>query len=223
MWMRFAVLSLSSLVATGCSDRPATKTASPANATTGSGSGSDPCAIAVDKLFALIATKGAAPAPDQRASALAECRNNPNDPTLACIVGASGNAAVEACLDAPKGEPIDQLEAATEKLRTYYFVNETFTIQKLPLIPARACCTYPDKKCPPETSPGEWWTDVVGVDLSTPRSFQYRFESSGDMALIEAVGDRNCDGKTVTYRRELERRGDGNMHVTVTDPPPDSD
>ncbi len=85
---------------------------------------------------------------------------------------------------APKGEPVDQLEEMTQNLQTYFFVHETFTDQKHGLVPAKACCEFPTKKCPPETTPNG-------------------FESTSKKAIIEAVGDLDCDGKTVTYRREL--------------------
>lgn len=179
---------------------------------------------AVDKVFAFLTSKGYQPEPGQRDGALAECRKKPDDPVIACVVKAADDAALEACMaPKPKGEPIDQLEEMTQNLRTYFFVHETFTDQKHGPVPAKACCEFPTKKCPAETTPNEWFTDVLKLDLSKERAFQYRFESTSTKAVIEAVGDLDCDGKTVTYRREVERRDDGNMHITVLDPPEGSD
>ena len=91
------------------------------------------------------------------------------------------------------------------------------------LTPAKPCCQFPTKKCPPEPKPNESLTEILELDLSKERAFQYRFESTGHKAVIEAVGARDCDGKTITFRRELEWRSDGNMHITVQDPPAGSD
>jgi hypothetical protein len=214
-----------SLLGSACSHKPGGPAAQPPQAGSGSAaSGSDPCTVAVDKVFALLARRGYEVDPSQRGDAIAECRKDPKDPRIACVLEAKDDAALERCMTpAPKGEPLDQLEEVTQNLRTYYFVHETFTDQKIGLTPAQPCCQFPTKKCPPETAPNEFLTDVLQLDLSQEREFQYRFESSSNKAVIEAVGDRDCDGKTVTYRREVERRADGNMHITVLDPPDGSD
>lgn len=221
MWTRSVLVVL--LLGAACSSKSggtATKSPSPAQPTTAN----EPCAAAVDKVFALLKRRGDEPDPSQRGAAIGECRKNPNDPVVACVLAANDDAALERCMTpAPKGEPLDQLAQMTENLRTYFFVHETFTDQKVALTPAKPCCQYPTKKCPPETAPNEILTGILELDLSTEREFQYRFESSGKKAVIEAVGDRDCDGKTVTYRRELEHRADGNMHITVLDPPAGSD
>jgi hypothetical protein len=201
-----------SILGAACADKSA-GTRSPA------GSGTDRCPIAVDKLFAMMERLGHDVDPDAREAALVACRKKPDDPTAACIVAASDDAAIERCLaPKPKGEPLDQLARATESMRTYYFVHETFTTENVPLTPAKPCCQFPTKKCPPETAPNQVLTELLELDLSTEREFQYRFQSADDRAVIEAVGDRDCDGKTITYRRELEQRADGNMHITVLDP-----
>jgi len=182
------------------------------------------CERAVDKLFAMMGRRGFAPPDGQRPVTIEECKQVPNDPSRACILAAPNDDAIEKCLSpAPKGEPHDQLADMIQNVRTYYFIHETFTDQKLALFPAKPCCQFPTKKCPPDASADEWWTAVLKLDVTTERSFQYRFESTSDKATIEAVGDLDCDGKTVTYRRELEQRDDGNLHITVFDPPKDSD
>jgi hypothetical protein len=183
-----------------------------------SAAGSDACESAVDKLFGLLARRGAAPDPGLRDGAVADCRTRPDDPIFACVNGAADDAAVEACMTAPKGEPFDELARVVENLRTYFFVHETFTVERVPLTPAQACCRFPDQRCPSQ-APDPILTDLLELDLSTPRRFQYGYESTGTKAVIEAVGDRDCDGVTVTYRREVEHRADGNMHITVIDPP----
>jgi hypothetical protein len=229
MWTR-AVLAVSLLgLAGSCKSGGSARTPPPTGQSPQPGRGSaaatnDSCATAVDKIFALLKRRGNEIDPSQRAGVIDECRQRPDDPLLACVLGASDDAALERCMTpAPQGEPLHQLAQITQNLRTYFFVHETFTDQKIGLTPATPCCQFPTKKCPPETAPNEFLRDVLELDLSTEREFQYRFESSGRKAVIEAVGDRDCDGKTVTYRRELEQRADGNMHITVLDPPDGSD
>jgi hypothetical protein len=220
MAMRFVVA-----LACACSGTKAPAPAAPA----GSGSATpaiatDVCTTAVDKLFGWIERKqGVESDKSQRDRVIAECRKDSNDARAKCLAAAADDAAIEACMTPkPRGEPIDQLDLITRSLRTYFFVHETFTDEKLALTPAKPCCQFPNKKCPPETAPAKWWS-VIDLDLSTERNFQYRFESTDKKAIIEAIGDRDCDGKTITYRRELEWRSDGNMHITVFDPPADSD
>jgi hypothetical protein len=226
MWWTRSALVIS-LLGSACSGKSggAATTSQPTQAGSGdAAAGNDRCAIAVDKLLALLKRNGYEPDPSRRGGAIEACRKTPDDPTVACVLAAQDDAAIERCMmPAPKGEPVDQLAQMTENLRTYFFVHETFTDQKIGLTPATPCCQFPTKKCPPETAPNELWTHVLELDLSKEREFQYRFESSGKKAVIEAVGDRDCDGKTVTYRRELEQRADGNMHITVLDPPAGSD
>ena len=218
--MSTRLVVVASLLAVGCSGNSG-GSAQPSSAPVAKAA--DPCPAVIDKVFAVLARRGSPVDPDRRAPAVEACRKNPSDPTIACVNAAKDDAAIDRCMTQPKGEPRDELAQATQNLRTYYFVHETFTDQKVALTPAKPCCQFPTKKCPPETVPNEWLTKVVGLDLSKEREFQYRFESTGNKAVIEAVGDRDCDGKTVKFRRELEWRSDGNMHITVDDPPAGSD
>jgi hypothetical protein len=203
----------------GCSGGSTAKPQSPSNTAT------DNCAVAVNKVFAMFAREGRGdPEPGAKERVIEECRKTPNDPLASCVVAAADDAAINKCMmPKPKGEPGDQLDAATLQLRTYFFIHETFTDEKIALTPAQPCCQFPSKKCPPETAPPEYLVNVLGLDFTKERAFQYRFESTGRKAVIEAIGDRDCDGKTVRYRRELEQRDDGNMHITIDDPKPDAD
>jgi hypothetical protein len=210
-----------------CSDKSGGATKPPPPGQTGSGGAAvnERCKTAVDKLFALLKRQGYNPRPAQWNDAVDGCTANPDDPAVACILAAGDDAALERCVkpEEEKNDPLDPLVQATQNLRTYFFVHETFTDQKIALTPATPCCQFPTKKCPPETAPNEYLTDILQLDLSKEREFQYRFESTGRKAVIEAVVDRDCDGTAVTYRRELEWRADGNMHITVLNPPDGSD
>lgn len=230
MWTRSVLVvsllgSVGACKSGGAAGTPPPPGAQPPQAGGGSAApANDPCPVVVDKLFAFSKRKGFEGDATQRARAIEGCRASLDDPAVACVLAAKDDAAIEACLTpAPKGEPLDQLEQMTQELRTYFFVHETFTDQNIGLTPAKPCCQFPNKKCPPEAAPNEILTQVLKLDLSQERDFQYRFESTSKKAVIEAVGDRDCDGKTVTYRRELEWRADGNMHITVLDPPEGSD
>lgn len=217
-WLVFAC------VLVGCGDKAKpTTTTPPGNTTAKPATGG--CAGAVDKLFAFAARQGNTIPPEQREPLIAECNKKPDDPMIGCINSAATDEAIDACFRPPKkhGEPHEQLDIAVDALRTYYFVNETFTDENVPLTPAKACCQFPGKKCPAETAPNQVLKGIAGLDLTVERSFQYRFESTANKAVVEAVGDLDCDGKTVTYRREVERRDDGNIHITVKDPPDGSD
>lgn len=228
MWTRSVLVV--SLLGSACSSKSGgTATSPPPTGQPQAGPGNaapagDRCVTATDKLLGMLKRKGQRDDPNRRDRAIEVCRQQPDNSLVACVLEAKDDAAVERCLTpAPRGEPFDQLAEMTRNLRTYHFVHETFTDQNVPLTPATPCCQFPTKKCPPETAPNEIWTGMLKLDLSKERAFQYRFESSGDKAVIEAVGDRDCDGKTVTYRREVEWRADGNMHITVIDPPEGSD
>jgi hypothetical protein len=206
------------LVAAACSGKPKPDPGNIAAPGTGDG-----CVTAIDKLFGVMARAGRPADPGLRDGAIEDCRTRPDDPLLACINAAPDDAAVHQCMTAPRGEPRDELERAVTALRTYFFVHETFTEQNVPLTPAAACCTFPNQRCPAEAAPDRILTEILELDLTAERRFQYRFQSASMKAVIEAVGDLDCDGTTVTYRRELEWRDDGNMHITVTDPPAGSD
>jgi hypothetical protein len=176
----------------------------------------DPCTIASDKVVAALAKQGDTGLRDTWIKA---CRESPEDPRVTCMIAAENDAAIQSCLKpAPQGEPLDQLDVSVEELRTLFFVRETFGNKNVPLTPAKPCCRFADKKCPPDKSPPWELAEMAKVDFSKPRAFQYRFESTPTKAILEAVGDPDCNGNVVTYRRELESR-DGVMHITVIDPP----
>src|SRR5687767_10484207 len=119
------------LLLVACSS-PSKKTPAPQNA-----AGPDACTTAVDKLFGLITRKGGEIEPGQREATIEDCRARPGDTTVTCVNAAKDDAEIEACMKPrQKGEPVDQLDAATQQLRTYFFVHETFTDVKVALTPA---------------------------------------------------------------------------------------
>jgi len=168
--------------------------------------------------------------PSQRDAAIEECRKAPDSEraNIACLNKANDDDAIVKCIEeetAPtaQGEPAAELAHLVRQLRTYYFVHETFPRGTVALTPSQACCSSPTKKC---SSAGQWTDPIwqlLELDIKQDHLYQYRYEATDKKAIVEAVGDPDCDGKPITYRRELEFRDDGNMHITVTDPPPGSD
>jgi hypothetical protein len=188
----------------------------------------DPCEAAVDKLIAAAKRRsGHELGPDQREAAIEECRQAPESERtyVSCINSAGDDDAIAACMEPPppKGEPAVELARLVQQLRTLYFIHEKFPTGSVALTPSQPCCSFPNKKC---SSAGQW-TDpmwkLLEFDLKQEHDYQYRYEATDNKAIIEAIGDPRCDGKTLTYRREMEFRDDGNMHITVLDPPAGSD
>ena len=163
--------------------------------------------VAIDKVIAVVAKEQKVTA-EARDAWIQACHNAPDDPTTACVVAAKDDAAVEACIQPkPKGEPRDQLEASVESLRTVYFVHETFSDKNVPLTPAKSCCSFPSKKCPVEAKPPFELADLAKIDFTKERSFQYRYESTANTAVLEAVGARlRRQGRDVSPHPRASRR-----------------
>ena len=73
-----------------------------------------------------------------------------------------------------------------------------------PATPPESCCDSgrADRKCEPDA--GLWegnaaW-DAVEFDVTTPHYFQYEYSAADpDHVLVQAIGDPECDGTSVTY------------------------
>jgi hypothetical protein len=178
----------------------------------------DPCETAVDKLTQTVKRRfDKQVTPDERTQAIESCRKAPGDATIACLVAAPDDDSVVTCMTGPKGEPKDQLDAVVEKLRTYHFVHEHFPRTTVALTPPQTCCSFPSKKCPAGDWSNETWK-IVGLEFTDEHQFQYRYDGSSKIIVVEAIGDPGCTGKLLTYRRELELRADGKVHITIINP-----
>lgn len=65
------------------------------------------------------------------------------------------------------------------------------------------------------------WTPTPTSTVDGDKVLGHACRVTGDR--LQTGAKRDCDGKTITYRRELEMRSDGNMHITVVDPPNSDD
>ncbi len=190
----------------------------------------DLCAVAFDKLAPMVERRFQTKiSPDERAKGLEECRAGDKEAMVVveCIAKAADDDAIVACMQAsePKkklDEPHPDLDQLVENLRIYHISHEVLLAGNVALTPAKACCSYPDHLCPAGEWKAETW-NIVGLDNTKARHFQFRFEGTRSKVVVEAVGDLDCDGKLITFRRELEMRADGNMHITVVDPKPEDD
>ncbi len=154
------------------------------------------------------------------------------DPDMKCILAASGDDAVKACLK--KGfedyrskskatEAAMQLNKLGKQLKIAFNETGAFPTGKAKTLPAatgESCCGSPDNKCAVST---EWVTDPVwkGLEftIDEPTLYRYTYESTdGKTFTATAVGDTDCDGKLATYKLTGTAEG-GNPTVTLEKPP----
>lgn len=141
------------------------------------------------------------------------------------IMGILGAVAVPAFLDYMKKskttEAALQLNKLGKNAKTFYITNAQFPKGMAPLTPSAPCCGQPNNKC----APADWSADVwkaLDFQIDRPTLFQYSYASDGDTFNATAVGDLDCDGIFITYT--LSGTADqGNPHVRLTEPPPNSD
>lgn len=136
------------------------------------------------------------------------------DPQMKCILDASGDDAVKACLTkafkdygskSKATEASLQLNRLGKALKLKYAENSAFPIGKSKTLPAggtgEGCCGTPDNKCAVST---EWATDPVWkaleFSIDDPSLYRYTYESTdGKTFKATAVGDTDCDGKAATF------------------------
>lgn len=187
-------------------------------------SSQDKCTVAVDKLAPVLAREFKKTLlPEERKEAIEEChKGNPEAVGVVdCIVKADSDPEIIACLedDRPKKrltEPHQDLDKLVDNLRVYHISHEVLLEGNAALTPAQECCKYPDGKCPAGSWSGDPWK-LLNFDDTKARVFQYRFEGTRKKVVIEAIADRDCDGIPIKFRRELELRDDGKLHITVDD------
>jgi hypothetical protein len=122
-----------------------------------------------------------------------------------------------------KTEASLQLNKIGKNLKVAYITNSEFPKGDAPLSPSESCCAGPTGKCPvrPEVWQNPVW-QAIDFQIDEPNMFQYRYHSDGTTAVVEAVGDLDCDTTAITYRLEASATG-GQPSVTITEPPPNSD
>ena len=144
------------------------------------------------------------------------CEADSSVAPFACVARAPSDvAAVDACmaeLEQARGrktEPELQLTRLGKNAKAYFAETGGYVAYRADLTPTQSCCSA-GGSCAPDA--GVWaqppWS-AMEFSIDDAHMFQYAYESDASHFLAAAVGDTNCDGKTVTY----ELRGevvDGN-------------
>jgi hypothetical protein len=149
---------------------------------------------------------------------LAQCHKDHDkfaaDPQMKCILDASGDDAVRACLKkgfedySSKSKATDasmQLMKLGKMAKVKYIETGAFPIGKAKVLPAAAsgdtCCGGEKGKCAVST---EWASDPIwkALEFSVDEPSLYRFSyegTDGKTFTATAVGDADCDGKAATF------------------------
>ncbi len=65
--------------------------------------------------------------------------------------------------------------------------------------PARPCCEAPDHRCP--VAPAAWsgaWRALL-FEPTKAHAFRYRYKGTATTYEVQATGDLDCDGTSITY------------------------
>ena len=138
-----------------------------------------------------------------------------DDPVMQCVLDASGDDAVKACIGKPlddykkKGkmnEAAVQLNALGKHAKVVFAESGAFPKGMSSVLPAnptnnKGCCGTSDAKCPVSK---DWETDPVWKALDfridEPTMYRYKYESAdGKSFTATAVGDTDCDGQDATF------------------------
>jgi hypothetical protein len=193
----------------------------------------DDCQQFWDKTSPIISKlDGRAMPADAKDKYLKECRSGDTmkkDPVFKCVLDASGNDAVSACLSKAFGDYAKkskssegklQLNKLGKNLKTFHVVEGKFPEGKAALTPAEPCCKGEGGKC--AVNDAQWTSnptwEALEFMVAEPHSFQYSYESDGKTATATAVGDADCDGTTVTFKLEASAGADGAVTVKIIEP-----
>jgi hypothetical protein len=193
----------------------------------------DDCQKLVDKIMPVMKEMAQGKDMDaQKDKFVEKCRKDDkmkNDPVMKCVLDASDDAAVRACMTkgfedyrskAKATEAKLQLNKLQKKLKMYFVEKNEFPKGKAGPMPAKPCCQGQGGKCPVEPA-SAWTADPVWAALEfsidEPNLFQYSYESDGKTVTMTAVGDPSCGGKPETYKVEA-KIDNGNPSFTITDP-----
>lgn len=199
----------------------------------GGGGDGDECQRVAEKSLPIIAEMAGKPLGDADKAKVAEkCReaikDGRRDSAMDCIVKAADTKAVRDCMQAGFGAYKKRSKGIEGKLllnrlsssaKRAWVEQATFPVGKVGLTPATPCCQQPDHKC--AVNPADWadptWK-ALDFAIDEPGRFQFSYESDGKTASATAVGDPECDGKTMTYTLAMKADG-GNPTATITEPP----
>ena len=142
-------------------------------------------------------------------------------------VGVLSAVAIPAFMDymkkSKKTEASLQLNKLAKNLKVYYRVNGALPKGDAPLTPADSCCGGPSGKC--AVRPEDWQQPIwqeLDFQIDEPNLFRYRYHSDGTTAVVEAVGDLDCDTNMITYRLDVTS-SNGDATSIITEPAPNTD
>jgi hypothetical protein len=140
------------------------------------------------------------------------------------FVGVLAAVAIPAFMDyMKKGKKTEvslRLNRLGKNLKVYYEENATFPVGDAPLLPAKACCGQPQNKCPadPKAFQDDKVWSVLDFVVDEPSLYQYSYHSDGKTAVVQAIGDLDCDGSAATFT--LKASTDAGTPSFVIDGPP---
>jgi hypothetical protein len=134
--------------------------------------------------------------------------------------GKSKDAADDYVMKSKATEAKLMLNKLGKMAQMYFMERGQFPAGKVPLTPAAPCCKGAKGECAPD--PAQWQAaepfKALDFIVDMPHRFQYSYESDGKTATATAVGDLNCDGKTITFKLDLTG-GEGPAAMNIVEPP----
>ncbi|HEY1548796.1 MAG TPA: hypothetical protein VGG28_13295 [Kofleriaceae bacterium] len=142
------------------------------------------------------------------------------------VVGALAAIAIPAFMDYMKkskqNEATLQLNKIGKAAKRYYGENSKYPIGDGAITSATTCCGQPNNRCaPPATEmmkKDPVWS-ALEFEINEPTQYRYRYHSAdGKSAVVEAIGDLDCDGTEATYRLDIGVTSAGNPQLNLTPP-----
>jgi type II secretory pathway pseudopilin PulG len=147
---------------------------------------------------------------------------------VVAIIGILAAVAIPMFMDSMKkaknSEAKVQLNKIGKSIKEYAIKEATFPPSSAATTPATACCAQASKpKC--AVVAADWTTaawQALDFQMDEPFFFQYAY-TTGAPATATAVGNSDCDATNITYTLTATKSAEGNVGITVTDPPPNTD
>jgi type IV pilus assembly protein PilA len=147
---------------------------------------------------------------------------------VVAIIGILAAVAIPAFMDymkkSKKTEASLQLNKIAKNNKTYFIANANFVTTDGVIEPGAAggACSATGGKFPTvDWSSLAGWKDL-DFQIDEPNLFSYVYTSGTTTASADAIGDLDCDGKTITYSLFMTALN-GNPAGVITEPPPNSD
>ena len=167
--------------------------------------------------------------PNAKEKFLEQCRDGDKmkkDPVFKCVLDASGENAVNACMqkafgeytrDSKRSEAELNLNKLAKNLKVHHTVEATFPVGKVGPTPAESCCQSQGKCSTTEWATNPVW-QALEFSIDEPHQYRYSYESDGKTVTALAIGDLDCDDKPATYKLEMSVGADGVATSSITPP-----